>query len=74
MQRQGEYIKMQIRRIIMPIGCTVAFDTIFECNNVVNIFFTISFNICFVYSKEPSHGDGSTEYPHNFWLRFKKKC
>ena len=29
--------------------------------------------MCFVCSKEPSHGDGSFEYPqHMFWLRNKK--
>ena len=30
--------------------------------------------MCFGCSKEPSHGDGSFEYPqHTFWLRNKKK-
>ena len=39
----------------------------------VNIFLLISFNICFGYSKEPSHWDCSFEYPqHMFWLRNKK--
>ena len=29
--------------------------------------------MCFGCSKEPSHGDGSFEYPkHMFWLRNKK--
>ena len=29
--------------------------------------------MCFGYSKEPSHRDGSFEYPqHMFWLRNKK--
>ena len=29
--------------------------------------------MCFVCSKEPSHGDGSFEYPQQmFWLRKKK--
>ena len=29
--------------------------------------------MCFVCSKEPSHGDGSFEYPQRmFWLRNKK--
>ena len=41
---------------------------------IVNIFLPIIFSICFVCSKEPSHGDGSFEYPqHMFWLRNKKK-
>ena len=41
-----------------------------------NVFFflPISFNICFGCSKEPSHWDGSFEYPQRmFWLR-NKKC
>ena len=38
-----------------------------------NIFLPISFNICFGWSKEPSHWDGSFEYPqHMFWLRNKE--
>ena len=40
---------------------------------IVNIFLSICFIICFGCSKEPSHGDGSFEYPqHMFWLRNKK--
>ena len=39
----------------------------------MNIFLSISFNISFGCSKEPSHRDGSYEYPqHMFWLRSKK--
>ena len=41
---------------------------------IVNIFLPINFNIGFGCSKEPSHWDGSFEYPqHIFWLRNKKK-
>ena len=37
------------------------------------IFLSISLNMCFVCSKEPSHQDGSFEYPqHMFWLRNNK--
>ena len=37
------------------------------------IFLPASLNICFGCSKEPSHRDGSFEYPqHMFWLRNKK--
>ena len=37
------------------------------------IFLSISLSMCFGYSKEPSHRDGSFEYPqHMFWLRNKK--
>ena len=40
---------------------------------IVNIFLPILFGICFGCSKEPSHWDGSFEYPqHMFWLRNKK--
>ena len=40
---------------------------------IVNIFLPISFNICFGCSKEPSHCDGSFDYPQNMlWLRNKK--
>ena len=39
----------------------------------MNFFLPIDFNICFGCSKEPSHRDGSFEYPqHMFWLRNKK--
>ena len=40
---------------------------------IVNIFLSISLNICFGCSKEPSHWDGAFEHPkHMFWLRNKK--
>ena len=40
---------------------------------IVNIFLSISLNICFGCSKEPSHWDGSFECPqYMFWLRNKK--
>ena len=40
---------------------------------IVNIFLSTFFNICSGCSKEPSHWDGSFEYPqHMFWLRNKK--
>ena len=46
---------------------------IFKPRNVI-IFLSISLNMCFGCSKEPSHRDGSFEYPkHMFWLRNKKK-
>ena len=39
---------------------------------IVNIFLPIWLNICLGCSKEPSHWDGSFEYPqHMFWLRNK---
>ena len=37
------------------------------------IFLSISLNVCFGCSKEPSHRDGSFEYPqHMYWFRNKK--
>ena len=37
------------------------------------VFLSISLNMCFGCSKEPSHRDGSFEYPqHMFWLGNKK--
>ena len=39
----------------------------------MNIFLSISLNMCFECSNKPSHRDGSFEYPqHMFWLRYKK--
>ena len=39
-----------------------------------NISFIISLNICFQCFKEPSHRDGSFEYPqHMFWLGNEEK-
>ena len=39
----------------------------------VNIFLAVIFSICFGCLKEPSHRDGSFEYPqHMIWLRNKK--
>ena len=40
---------------------------------IVNIYLPINFSACFWCSKEPSHWDGSFEYPqHMFWLINKK--
>ena len=34
---------------------------------IVNVFLPIIFSICFGYSKEPSHCDGSFEYPQHMF-------
>ena len=40
---------------------------------IENIFLAVNFNMCFGWSKEPSHWDGSFKYPqHMFWFRNKK--
>ena len=40
---------------------------------LVNVYLAISFNICFGCSTEPSHWEGSFEYPQPmFWIRHKK--
>ena len=58
--------------IISHINPYVWINRIFE-HKIVNIFLLISFSICFGCSKEPSHRDGSFEYPqHMFWLRIKE--
>ena len=42
-------------------------------HKMVNIFLPINLNMCFGCSKEPSHGDGSFEYPqHMFCLKIEK--
>ena len=42
-------------------------------HKIAIIFLSISLNMCFRCSKEPSHQEGSFEYPqHMFWLRNKK--
>ena len=46
---------------------------IFVKHKIAIIFLSISLNMCYVHSKEPSHWDGSFEFPqHMFWLRNKK--
>ena len=48
-------------------------EQIFFELEIVTIFLPISYNICFGCSKEPSHRDGSFDYPqHMIWLRNKK--
>ena len=44
-------------------------DKLFERKSE-NTFLPITFNICLGSSKEPSHREGSFEYPkHMFWMR-----
>ena len=43
------------------------------CHKIAIIYLSISLNMCFGCSKEPSHWDGSFQYPlHMFWFRNKK--
>ena len=45
----------------------------FYKRTIANIFLSISSILCFGCSKEPSHRDGSFEYPqHMFWMRNKE--
>ena len=45
----------------------------FYLRKILIIFLPIYLNMCFVCSKEPSHWDGSFEYPqHMFWMRNKE--
>ena len=44
-----------------------------KLRKIAIIFLSIRLNICFGCSKEPSHRDGSFEYPqHMYWLQNKK--
>ena len=46
---------------------------IFYLRTILIIFLPINLNMCFGCSKEPSHRDGSFEYPqHMFWVRIKE--
>ena len=57
--------------IIRSFAYSILTCLYFQCKNV-NIFLPISFHICFGYSKEWSHSDGSFEYTqHMFWFRNK---
>ena len=63
-----KYINVQIQQDLI-----IGLDKQKNQRKNVIIFLPISFNICFGCSKEPSHWDGSFEYPqHMFWLRNKK--
>ena len=63
---------MEIPAIITHMS-PIGFDKQTFWAKIVNIFLPSSFNICFGCSKEPSHWDGSFEYPqHMFWLKSKK--
>ena len=45
----------------------------FYLRKILIIFLPINLNICFGCTKEPSHWDGSFEYPqHMFWMRNKE--
>ena len=48
-------------------------DKEFYLPKIAIIFLPINSNMCFGCSKEPSHRDGSFEYPqHMFWMRNKE--
>ena len=40
---------------------------------IINIFLPKSHNVCFGYSKEPSHCDGSFEYPKQIFVVEKEE-
>ena len=64
------WVPAQINSNIVHIGPV---KQTFE-RKIAIIFLSISLNMCFGCSKEPSHRDGSFEYPqHMFWLRSKEK-
>ena len=50
-----------------------ASKAIFWWRKIAIIYLSFSYNMCFGWTKEPSHWDGSFEHPqHMFWLRNKK--
>ena len=58
--------------ITLCIHRDIQLSNIVWCKIVI-IFLSISLNLCFGWSKEPSHRDGSFEYPqHMFWFRNEK--
>ena len=55
------------------IVCTGPVKQIFFQHKIAIIFLSISLNICYGCSKEPSHLDGSFEYrQHMLWMRNKE--
>ena len=60
-------IAMNLEQVIAPVKRKK------KLSKIAFIFLFISLNMCFGCSKEPSHRDGSFEYPqHMFWLRNKE--
>ena len=43
----------------------------FEMKPVI-VILLINFSMCFGFSKEPSHREGSLEHQHIFWLKIRK--
>ena len=75
------FLYAQTRQINIEISCTglcsderiIGPVKQINLRKIAIILLTISLNMCFGCSKEPSHRDGSFEYPqHMFWLRNKK--
>ena len=59
--------------MIMKINITDIVQDTQNLSKIANIFLSIYINMCSGYSKEPSHWDGSFEYPqHMLCLRYKK--
>ena len=70
--RPREYYLYVPYRLLSKEIPWVKINKFFE-RKIFNISLPIRCNICFGCSKEPSHWDGSFEYPqHMFWLRNKK--
>ena len=62
-----------MKRYILPLYVLGPVKQNYFERKIANIFLSIAFNMCFGCSEEPSHRDGSFEYPqHMFWLRNKK--
>ena len=67
------YLFIHILLVYLFIYRTTGLDSQKNQRKIVNIFLPISFSLCFGCSKEPSHWDGTFEFPqHMFWLRNQK--
>ena len=60
--------KYKILLLPYPCNCLIGpVKQIYKCKIVIIIFLSISLNMCFGCSKEPSHRDGSFEYPQHMF-------
>ena len=65
---------LRVKCMYNPVHASLVFFTHLNIQNfsgkIAIIFLSISLNMCFGCSKEPSHQDDSFEYPqHMFWLK-----
>ena len=67
------YMAPCVKKLLPFVNDNFLFIRIF-LHKIVIVYLSISLNMCFGFSKEPSHWDGSFERPqHMFWLINRKK-